>query len=61
MEKSSQFMVVTIAVDLLLLLLIGLVPLPGDRVLQVAVALFLVSPLVTYLVVYRDDYRRPFG
>lgn len=60
MRRSSQFLVLTVAFDVVLLLLLGAVSLPGDPVLIGAIALFVVSPLLTYLVVYRDDYREPF-
>lgn len=60
MQRSSRFLLLTVAFDLVLLALIGLFPLPGPPVVQAAVALFVVSPMLTYLVVYHDDYRGPF-
>lgn len=60
MEKSSQFLLLTIAIDVVFLIVLGQLRLPGDPTIYAAVALFIVSPLLTYLFVYRNDYRRPF-
>lgn len=57
MENSSRFLVLTILFDIILLGLLGFLALPGPQVVWVFVAVFVVSPLLTYVVVYRD----PFG
>ena len=59
MKRASRFMVLTIAFDAVLLLLLGWLSPPGPQIAYAIVALFVVSPSLTYLVVYRDDYRRP--
>lgn len=61
MERSSQFLLLTIAIDVVLLMALGQLSLPGDPTIYAAVAILVVSPLLTYLIVFRDDYRRPFG
>lgn len=60
MQKSSQFLLVTVAIDVVFLLVLGQLSLPGDPTIYAAVALLIVSPILTYLIVYRDDYRAPF-
>lgn len=56
MEKSSRFLFITILFDVFLLGLLGFLPLPGPQVVWVAVAVFVVSPLLTYVLVYRDRF-----
>lgn len=60
MNRSSQFLLLTVGIDVLLLILLGRLTLPGDPTLHAIVALLVVSPLLTYLIVFRDDYGRPF-
>jgi len=58
MEQSSKFIVLTILLDVVLLGLLQLFPLPGDPRIYNFVAILVISPLLAYLVVSRVDPTR---
>mgnify|MGYP007025109843 CR=1 FL=1 len=51
MERSSQFIIATLLLDVVLLGLLRLAPLPGDSQIYNSVAILVVSPLLAYLIV----------
>lgn len=55
MRKPSQFLFLTIALDLVFIVLISTLPLGGNQGLYRAVAILVVSPVLTYLIVYQLD------
>lgn len=58
MEQSSKFIVATILLDVVLLGLLQIVPLPGDPRIYNFIAILVVSPLLAYLIVSRVEFGR---
>lgn len=61
MRKSTQFLYLTVVIDILLLGSIGALGIPVDPQVQSFVAVFVVSPVLTFLVVFRGEYREVFS
>ncbi len=58
MERSSEFLVTTILLDVVLIGLLQIVQPPGDPRVYMIAALVVVSPLLAYLFAYRWDLGR---
>lgn len=61
MDQSSEFLVGTILLDVVLLALLRFLQPPGDPRMYSLLAIVVVSPILSYLAVYQWDLGRSSG